>query len=316
MAKQAAAKTDDRAAQRGARSVAQRAVSELIPYANNARTHSEAQVAQIASSIREFGFNNPVLVDGGNGIIAGHGRVLAAAKLGLQKVPVIELTHLSDAQKRAYILADNRLAENAGWDRELLALELGDLADLGLDLGEIGFDGAELDALLGHPQPQPGRRDDAWHPEAGRMHAAPDAEQLQPRTGSLRAVLRVRHHADRGREFRPGLLCHGTGRGVRGCLCPALAGLLGTCGSARRRWPRLCRDHRRTAGSGGMSQTRRMSALEAASNVVVGWLVAANKAMADMVRYAAEFGLTPSARVRICAEGRDIAMDDPAAEFF
>ncbi|MFC4669420.1 ParB/Srx family N-terminal domain-containing protein, partial [Seohaeicola nanhaiensis] len=101
----------------------------LIPYANNARTHSEAQVAQIAGSIREFGFNNPVLVDGENGIIAGHGRVLAARKLGLAEVPVIELAHLSEAQKRAYILADNRLAEAAGWDRDLLALELGDLTD-------------------------------------------------------------------------------------------------------------------------------------------------------------------------------------------
>ncbi len=97
----------------------------LIPYARNARTHSEAQVALIAGSIREFGFNNPVLVDGENGIIAGHGRVLAARKLGLATVPVIELAHLTEAQKRAYILADNRLAEQAGWDRELLALELG-----------------------------------------------------------------------------------------------------------------------------------------------------------------------------------------------
>ncbi len=134
----------------GAKAVAWRAVADLIPYANNARTHSEAQVAQIAGSIRAFGFNNPVLVDGGNGIIAGHGRVLAAQRLGLERVPVIELTHLSDAQKRAYILADNRLAEQAGWDRALLALELGDLAALDIDLGSLGFDGADLDALLGH----------------------------------------------------------------------------------------------------------------------------------------------------------------------
>jgi DNA modification methylase len=105
-------------------------------------------VALIAGSIREYGFNNPVLVDGNNGIIAGHGRVLAARRLGLDKVPVIELAHLTEAQKRAYILADNRLAEQAGWDRELLALELTDLGALGIDLGEIGFAGAELDALL------------------------------------------------------------------------------------------------------------------------------------------------------------------------
>src|SRR5690606_35026758 len=91
----------------------------LIPYARNARTHSDAQVAQIAASIREFGFNNPVLVDGENGIIAGHGRLLAARKLGLDSVPVIELAHLSETQKRAFILADNKLALNAGWDDEL-----------------------------------------------------------------------------------------------------------------------------------------------------------------------------------------------------
>jgi DNA modification methylase len=139
----------------GATAIRHQAVSDLIPYANNARTHSEAQVALIAGSIREFGFNNPVLVDGASGIIAGHGRVLAARQLGLDSVPVIELSHLSPAQKRAYILADNRLAEQAGWDRELLALELGDLADLGIDLGDLGFDGRELDELLGHGAADP-----------------------------------------------------------------------------------------------------------------------------------------------------------------
>lgn len=140
----------------GARSVEQRAVAELIPYARNARTHSQAQVAQIAGSIREFGFNNPVLVDGENGIIAGHGRVLAAQKLGLTTVPVIELTHLSEAQKRAYILADNRLAEQAGWDRELLSLELADLSELGIELTALGFEALELDALLDHGSGDPG----------------------------------------------------------------------------------------------------------------------------------------------------------------
>jgi len=139
----------------GAQSIEQRAVETLIPYANNARTHSEAQVALIAGSIREFGFNNPVLVDGENGIIAGHGRVLAARKLGLTSVPVIELAHLTETQKRAYILADNRLAEQAGWDRDLLALELGDLTDLEVDLGALGFEGAELDALLDHGAADP-----------------------------------------------------------------------------------------------------------------------------------------------------------------
>ncbi|WP_375173707.1 site-specific DNA-methyltransferase [Pseudooceanicola sp.] len=135
---------------RGAVAIRQQRVDQLIPYAQNARTHSDAQVAQIAASIREFGFNNPVLVDGENGIIAGHGRVMAARKLGLDVVPVVELAHLSEAQKRAYILADNKLAEQAGWDRELLSLELGDLSDLGVDLGDLGFDGKELDELLSH----------------------------------------------------------------------------------------------------------------------------------------------------------------------
>ncbi|MCU4654491.1 site-specific DNA-methyltransferase [Roseibacterium sp. SDUM158016] len=139
----------------GARSIEHRSVADLVPFANNARTHSEAQVAQIAASIREFGFNNPVLVDGSNGIIAGHGRVMAARKLGLAEVPVIKLAHLSETQKRAYILADNRLAEMAGWDRELLSLELADLDELGVDLGGLGFDGAELDALLGHGATDP-----------------------------------------------------------------------------------------------------------------------------------------------------------------
>ena len=132
----------------GAQAIEQRRVADLVPFAANARTHSEAQVARIAGSIREYGFNSPILVDGANGVIAGHGRLLAARKLGLTTVPVIELGHLTEAQKRAYILADNRLAEQAGWDRELLALELGDLADLGVDLAGIGFEGAELDALL------------------------------------------------------------------------------------------------------------------------------------------------------------------------
>ncbi|MFC3086287.1 site-specific DNA-methyltransferase [Tabrizicola soli] len=125
-----------------------RPIEALIPYARNARTHSEAQVALIAGSIREYGFTNPVLVDGENGIIAGHGRVMAARKLGLAKVPVIELAHLTEAQKRAYILADNKLAEQAGWDRELLALELGDLLDMAVDLASLGFEAGELDALL------------------------------------------------------------------------------------------------------------------------------------------------------------------------
>src|SRR6266851_8564231 len=99
-------------------------IDRLIPYARNARTHSDEQIAQIAASIREFGFTNPILVDGRDGIIAGHGRLLAARKLKLAEVPVIVLAHLTETQKRAYILADNKLAVNAGWDDEMLRLEL------------------------------------------------------------------------------------------------------------------------------------------------------------------------------------------------
>ena len=127
--------------------VTYRSVDALIPYARNARTHSETQVAQIAASIREFGWTNPVLVDGENGIIAGHGRLLAARKLGMPEVPVIELSGLSEPQKRAYIIADNKLALNAGWDAELLALEFGDLESLGFDLALTGFGSDEIATL-------------------------------------------------------------------------------------------------------------------------------------------------------------------------
>ena len=123
-------------------------IDKLIPYARNSRTHSDGQVAQIAASIREFGFTNPVLVDEADGIIAGHGRVLAARKLALDKVPAIRLKHLSEAQKRAYVIADNRLALNAGWDEEMLATELQDLAALDFDLDLLGFDEGELANLL------------------------------------------------------------------------------------------------------------------------------------------------------------------------
>ncbi len=114
-------------APRMADNIEMKSVEELIPYNKNARTHSESQVAQIANSIIEFGFTNPVLIDGKKGIIAGHGRLMAAKKLNLSQVPVVILDHLSDAQKRAYIIADNKLAENAGWDEEILANELADL---------------------------------------------------------------------------------------------------------------------------------------------------------------------------------------------
>jgi ParB-like chromosome segregation protein Spo0J len=122
-------------------------IERLIPYARNSRTHSDAQVAQVAASIREFGFTNPVLIDGADGIIAGHGRVMAARKLGLEKVPCIRLAHLTETQKRAYIIADNKLALNSGWDEEMLALELAELREEDFDLGLIGFSDDEIGAF-------------------------------------------------------------------------------------------------------------------------------------------------------------------------
>ena len=118
-----------------------------MPYERNARTHSPEQIAQIAASIQEFGFTNPILVDGADGILAGHGRLAAAKDMGLAEVPVIVLDHLSAAQRRAYILADNKLALNAGWDIDLLAGEIGDLREMGFDLDLLGFSAAEIEGL-------------------------------------------------------------------------------------------------------------------------------------------------------------------------
>ena len=121
---------------------------KLIPYARNAKKHDAAQVSKLAGSIREFGFNNPVLIDRDNGIIAGHGRVMAAQKLELKEVPCIRLGHLTDNQRRAYILADNKLAEiGGGWDEELLGLELAELRDTNFDLELMGFSEEELGAF-------------------------------------------------------------------------------------------------------------------------------------------------------------------------
>lgn len=114
-------------------------VSILVPYAQNSRTHSNEQIDQISNSIREFGFTNPILIDESGGIIAGHGRVMAAKSMGLKKVPCLRLVHLSENQKRAYVIADNKLALNAGWDDAVLKLELQALMDDGFDLGLTGF---------------------------------------------------------------------------------------------------------------------------------------------------------------------------------
>lgn len=124
-------------------------VERLVPYERNARTHSPEQVAQLAASIAEFGFLNPILVDSKDGIIAGHGRLAAAKDMGLPEVPVVVLDHLSEAQKRAYVLADNKLALNAGWDEKLLQIELTGLQLQDFDLSLIGFDEDDLGKLLG-----------------------------------------------------------------------------------------------------------------------------------------------------------------------
>ena len=119
-------------------------INDLIPYVNNTRTHSEEQINQIASSIKEFGFTNPVLIDKNDGLIAGHGRVMGAKKLGLKEVPTITLDNLTEAQKKAYIIADNKIALNAGWDEELLKIELQSLQEMDFDLSLTGFSDEEL----------------------------------------------------------------------------------------------------------------------------------------------------------------------------
>jgi len=145
--------------------IEQRVVETLIPYINNSRKHSDEQVAQIAASIKEFGWTNPILVDGDNGLIAGHGRLLAARKLGMDKVPVIELAHLSEIQKKALIIADNKLALNSDWDNDLLMIELQGLNSEDYDLSVLGFDQDELDALLNPIKPTAGLTDEDAVPD-------------------------------------------------------------------------------------------------------------------------------------------------------
>lgn len=141
-------------------------VDKLVPYDRNPRTHSQEQVEQIAASIVEFGFLNPILVDTSSGIIAGHGRLMAAKQLGLEQVPVVILNHLSDEQKRAYVIADNKLALNAGWDEELLRKEMEDLAASGFDLPIMGFSDDELADLLDGVKDGEGHTDEDAVPEA------------------------------------------------------------------------------------------------------------------------------------------------------
>ena len=158
-------------------------IEKLIPYARNSRTHSDEQVAQIAASIKEFGFTNPILIDGENGIIAGHGRLAAARKLNMTKVPAIELSHLTKTQKKALIIADNKLALNAGWDNDLLALEFEDLKDDDFDLSLTGFLDDEIDSLNKSLEQHDGKDDEeeptevpedlinaAWQKWSGEIH--------------------------------------------------------------------------------------------------------------------------------------------------
>ena len=128
--------------------VEQLKVGDLIPYVNNSRTHSDEQVMQVASSIKEFGFTNPILIDDDGGIIAGHGRLMAAKKLGLVEVPCIRLGHLTEAQKKAYVIVDNKLALNAGWNNETLKIEIEALQELDFNIDLIGFNFDELEALI------------------------------------------------------------------------------------------------------------------------------------------------------------------------
>ena len=159
--------------------ITHRPPTTLTPWARNARTHSTKQIRQIAASIRQFGFTTPVLIDEAETILAGHGRVAAARLLGLTTVPCLQLTHLSEAQKRAYVLADNKLALNAGWDEDLLAAELGTLlaTDLDLDLGVTGFSIPEVDALLATVAPE--------EPDDPADDALPEAAPARVRRGDV-----------------------------------------------------------------------------------------------------------------------------------
>ncbi len=150
--------------------------AELIPYARNSRTHSDEQVAQIMASIREFGFCNPVLIDGENGIIAGHGRVMAASRMKLESVPCIRLSHLTEAQKRAYVIADNRIALSSGWDEAMLANELSDLHTDEFDMAVLGFDADELTRLMGYEEHLEELPDE---PESSATEIDTDSFQMQ-----------------------------------------------------------------------------------------------------------------------------------------
>lgn len=161
-----------------------RAIDDLKPYENNPRTHSDEQVDQIVASIRQFGFNNPILLDGDNGIIAGHGRLMAAQRMGLEQVPCVDLKHLTDAQKRAYVIADNQLALQSGWDLETLKAELDRLISEDFDVSAIGFSEHEMAAIL----------DKTWHHEDADFDSV-DADETG-RLGVIRLKFPIARHDD------------------------------------------------------------------------------------------------------------------------
>lgn len=156
--------------------IIRRKVSDLTPFARNARTHDQAQIGQIAASIREWGWTQPIIVDESGGILAGHGRLLAAIHLGLDEVPCVVASGWSEAKRRAYIIADNRLAENAGWDEGMLSAELQDLSALDFDLSLVGFDGEELARLLDGDRDQNDPPD--IPPESSAKEIDPDDYQM------------------------------------------------------------------------------------------------------------------------------------------
>ena len=189
---------------KGASKIERIAVEMLLPYAKNSRTHSDEQVAQIAASIKEFGFNNPILIDKENTVIAGHGRLLAARRSGMDDVPCIRLGHLTDTQRKAYIIADNRLALNAGWDNEMLTIELNELLEDDFALDILGFDAGELKDLLG------GEDEDKPHGGNGSLSDSfliPPFSVLNAREGwwqdRKRAWLALGIKSEEGRDIAP-----------------------------------------------------------------------------------------------------------------
>lgn len=189
---------------KGASKIERIAVEMLLPYAKNSRTHSDEQVAQIAASIKEFGFNNPILIDKENTVIAGHGRLLAARRSGMDDVPCIRLGHLTDTQRKAYIIADNRLALNAGWDNEMLTIELNELLEDDFALDILGFDAGELKDLLG------GEDEDKPHGGNGSLSdrfLIPPFSVLNAREGwwqdRKRAWLALGIKSEEGRDIAP-----------------------------------------------------------------------------------------------------------------